>query len=182
MEACRKLHWRKQTDGLGELVSLRSNDVRLAESEELFVMKLKRFAGNPILSAHPGHDWEDLAVFNPGAWYDERSGEVLLLYRAAESHPEYKCYFGLAKSRDGYHFERVSDEPVLRPSEDGWDASTIQDPRIIRLDDWYYVTYAAPTTLLASFGLPPASGIGGRIPPPISLAIFAITRHSPAWR
>jgi len=42
-----------------------------------------------------------LAVFNPAAWYDEENGEVLLLYRSAESHPEYKCYFGLAKSKDG---------------------------------------------------------------------------------
>jgi hypothetical protein len=30
-------------------------------------MKLQRFQGNPILSPHPGHSWEDLAVFNPAA-------------------------------------------------------------------------------------------------------------------
>ena len=67
---------------------------------------------------------------------------MLLLYRAAESHPEYKCYFGLAKSRDGFHFERVSDEPVLSPSEDGYDASTIQDPRMVKMGEYFYVTYA----------------------------------------
>jgi predicted GH43/DUF377 family glycosyl hydrolase len=106
-------------------------------------MKLKRYEGNPILKPHPSHAWEDLAVFNPAAWYDEEQGEVLLLYRAAESHPEYKCFFGLAKSRDGYHFERVSNEPVLFPSEDGFDASTIQDPRMVKMGDWYYITYAA---------------------------------------
>ena len=74
-------------------------------------MKLERFDGNPILSPNPANPWEDLAVFNPAAWYDELQGEVLLLYRAAESGPEYKCWFGLAKSRDGLHFERVSDQP-----------------------------------------------------------------------
>ena len=79
-------------------------------------MKLKRYAGNPILAPHPDHFWEDLAVFNPAAWYDVESKQVLLLYRAAESHPEYKCYFGLATSRDGYHFERTSPQPVLGPS------------------------------------------------------------------
>ena len=106
-------------------------------------MKLERFEGNPILSPHPDHPWEDLAVFNPAAWYEEETGEVLLLYRTAESHPEYKCWFGLATSKDGLNFTRVSDEPVLSPSEDGFDASTIQDPRIIKIGDWYYVTYAA---------------------------------------
>jgi len=43
-------------------------------------MKLIRYAGNPILSPHPEHPWEDLAVFNPAAWYDETKKEVLLLY------------------------------------------------------------------------------------------------------
>ena len=117
-------------------------------------MRLTRFEGNPILSAHPDHPWEDLAVFNPAAWVDEATGEVLLLYRAAESHPEYKCYFGLAKSRDGRHFERVSDEPVLPPSVDGWDAATIQDPRMVKIGDWYYVTYAARHYPFGQFWVP----------------------------
>ena len=39
-------------------------------------MKLTRFAGNPILLPHPKNNWEDLAVFNPGACYDEET-EVL---------------------------------------------------------------------------------------------------------
>ncbi|HVV73024.1 MAG TPA: glycosidase, partial [Verrucomicrobiae bacterium] len=84
-------------------------------------MKLERYKGNPILSPHPAHAWEDLAVFNPAAYYDEATREVLLLYRSAESQPEYKCWFGLAKSRDGYQFERVSDQPVLSPSIEGYD-------------------------------------------------------------
>ncbi|MHB1305461.1 MAG: glycoside hydrolase family 130 protein [Limisphaerales bacterium] len=105
-------------------------------------MKLTRFAGNPILAPHPDHPWEDLAVFNPAAWYDEATRETLLLYRTAESGPEYKCWFGLARSRDGLHFERASDQPVLSPSGDGYDGATIQDPRIIKMGDWYYVTYA----------------------------------------
>jgi len=106
-------------------------------------VKLQRFQGNPILSAHPDHPWEDLAVFNPAAWYDQEKKEVLLLYRAAESHPEYKCYFGLATSKDGYTFERVSHEPVIGPSDNGFDASTIQDPRMVKMGDTYFITYAS---------------------------------------
>jgi len=49
-------------------------------------------------------------------------------------------FFGLAASRDGYRFERVSDQPVLSPTVEGFDGATIQDPRIIRMGEWYYVT------------------------------------------
>lgn len=105
-------------------------------------MKLKRYEGNPILSPHPDHPWEALAVFNPGAWYDEARQEVLLLYRAAEAGPEYKCWLGLARSQDGYHFERASDQPCLSPSVEGFDGATLQDPRLIKMGDWFYVTYA----------------------------------------
>jgi predicted GH43/DUF377 family glycosyl hydrolase len=117
-------------------------------------MKLERYSGNPILSPHPDHPWEDLAVFNPAAWYDAEKKEVLLLYRAAESHPEYKCYFGLARSPDGYHFERVSDQPVLPPSLEGFDGATIQDPRMIKMGDWYYITYACRHYPFGQFWIP----------------------------
>jgi predicted GH43/DUF377 family glycosyl hydrolase len=52
-------------------------------------VKLKRYEGNPILSPNPANGWEDLAVFNPAAWYDEDKKQVMLLYRAAEAGPEY---------------------------------------------------------------------------------------------
>jgi predicted GH43/DUF377 family glycosyl hydrolase len=117
-------------------------------------MKLERFPGNPILSPHPKNPWESLAVFNPAAWYDATKKEVLLLYRAAESGPEYKCYFGLAKSRDGFHFERVSDRPAMDVSGEGFDGATIQDPRITKMGDWFYVTYAARHYPFGQFWIP----------------------------
>jgi len=93
-----------------------------------WVYEASAIQGQSDLSPHPGHPWEDLAVFNPAAWYDEKAKEVLLLYRAAESGPEYKCYFGLAGSKDGYHFERASDEPALgRASR----ASTVRRSRTL---------------------------------------------------
>lgn len=117
-------------------------------------MKLKRFAGNPILAPHPQHPWEDLAVFNPAAWYDAEKQEVQLLYRAAESGPESKCYFGLARSRDGFHFTRDSDQPALNPSVEGFDGATIHDPRMVKIGEWYYVTYAARHFPFGQFWIP----------------------------
>jgi 6-pyruvoyltetrahydropterin/6-carboxytetrahydropterin synthase len=98
--------------------------------------------------------------------------------------PEYKCYFGLARSRDGYHFERVSDQPVLSPSVEGFDGATIQDPRIIKMGDWYYVTYACRHYPFGQFWIP-----GGRDKyvtpaecPTASPATCGSTPRSPAWR
>jgi len=120
-------------------------------------MKLARYPGNPILAPHPDHPWEDLAVFNPAAWQDDTTGEIFLLYRAAESGPEYKCWFGLAKSQDGFRFERVSDQPALSPSLEGFDGATLQDPRVVKIGDWFYVTYAARHYPFGQFWVP-----GGR--------------------
>jgi predicted GH43/DUF377 family glycosyl hydrolase len=154
-------------------------------------MKLKRYEGNPILSPNPANPWEDLAVFNPAAWFDEEKREVLLLYRAAESHPEYKCYFGLAKSKDGFHFERVSNQPAMDISGEGFDGATIQDPRLIKMGDWFYVTYACRHFPFGQFWVP-----GGRdqfVKPPVSedfprylrtnatLTGLAMTRDFKSW-
>jgi predicted GH43/DUF377 family glycosyl hydrolase len=106
-------------------------------------MELKRFENNPILSPNPNNAWENFAATNPGAWYDEKEGKVYLLYRAAGDDFEHVIRLGLAISEDGYNFTRVSDEPAFSVSEDGWDAGCVEDPRVVKMGDWYYVTYAA---------------------------------------
>jgi len=105
-------------------------------------MKLQRYEGNPILSPNPDNEWESMVTTNPAAWYDENSREVSLLYRAAGTDPEHKIHFGLAVSKDGYHFERTSDQPVFSPSIDGFDAGCVEDPRVVKMGEYYYMTYA----------------------------------------
>lgn len=100
-------------------------------------MKLQRYEGNPILSPNPANEWESIVATNPGAWYDEDSKKVYLLYRAAGEDAEHKIYLGLAISKDGYHFERMSDRPVFSPSADGFDAGCVEDPRIIKMGEYY---------------------------------------------
>ena len=106
-------------------------------------MKLQRYSGNPILSPNPANPWESIVATNPGAWYDAATGQVVMLYRAAGADAEHRVHFGLATSRDGYHFTRVSDEPAFSPSLNGFDAGCVEDPRVIKIGDWYYVTYAS---------------------------------------
>lgn len=103
-------------------------------------MKLKKDNHNPILEPNPKNSWESLAVCNPGIWYE--NGIFYLLYRAAGHDEDHYVHFGLATSRDGVNFERVSDQPVFSPSADGPDAGCVEDPRIVKFDDKFYVTYA----------------------------------------
>ncbi len=105
-------------------------------------MKLKRYNGEPIISPNPRNVWESLATFNPAAWYDEHTNEVKLLYRASGHDDEYRVHFGMATSKNGYDFERVSDQPVFVPSADGIDAGVVEDPRVVKMGDYYYITYA----------------------------------------
>jgi predicted GH43/DUF377 family glycosyl hydrolase len=138
-------------------------------------VRLTRYEGNPILLPNPANEWESLAVFNPAAWYDRDKQQVLLLYRAAESGPLYRCYFGLAVSNDGYHFERVSNQPVFSPSIDGFDASTVQDPRMVKIGEYYYITYACRFFPFGQFWVPAEK----RYEPPACPADFPrILRHN----
>ena len=103
-------------------------------------MKLKKYEGNPILIPNKKNEWENLVVCNPGVFYD--NGKFYMLYRAAGNDIDHIIRFGLAESEDGFNFIRVSDKPVLSPSIEGPDSGCIEDARIVKYDDYYYVTYA----------------------------------------
>ena len=45
-------------------------------------------------------------------------------------------------------------EPVLSPSVEGFDGATIQDPRMVKMDGWYYVTYACRHYPFGQFWVP----------------------------
>ena len=103
-------------------------------------MKLKKFEGNPILSPNPENEWESLVTTNPAAWYED--GTFYLLYRAAGEDKEHHIHIGLATSTDGFNFKRVQDKPVLTPDPNGFDAGSVEDPRVVKFGDEYYMTYA----------------------------------------
>lgn len=104
-------------------------------------MRLTKYEGNPILTATGEGDWEALAVLNPGAIVHD--AKVWMLYRASAEQEAYRIYIGLAASPDGFHFERVSDRPIVSPGQQGeFDAGCVEDARVTRTDDWFYVTYA----------------------------------------
>lgn len=107
------------------------------------MIKLKKSSSNPILKANPKNEWENLVVLNPAVIYDDEKQEFVMLYRAAGDTLEHYIYLGLATSKDGIHFERKSDKPILEPDYDGADGGCVEDPRLVKMGDWYYLTYAS---------------------------------------
>lgn len=103
-------------------------------------MKLKKYEGNPILSPNPKNYWENLVVCNPGVIYD--NGIFHMLYRAAGNDPQHLVYIGKAESKDGIHFERISEEPAFAPQPDNFDSGSNEDPRVVKFDNEFYVTFA----------------------------------------
>jgi predicted GH43/DUF377 family glycosyl hydrolase len=100
---------------------------------------ITRCAENPIV--WPGKwDWRMSNAYNPGALYDE--GRFWLYERTAGSLRPHRCSIGLLESEDGVRFRHVSDQPVLSPEMLGYPHGSVQDPRVVRIEDTYYMTFA----------------------------------------
>lgn len=106
-------------------------------------MKFKKYPGNPIITPNESNSWESSVATNPGVWYDEASDEFIMIYRAAGHDDKHIVVLAMAKSKDGFNFERCSDEPLYAPLESGADMGCMEDPRVIKIGDYYYITYAA---------------------------------------
>ncbi len=89
--------------------------------------------------------WEALHTFNPAAIV--RHGKIYVLYRAEDNTGAmeiggHTSRLGLAESKDGIHFKRMS-EPVFYPADDDQKAREwpggVEDPRIVESPDGTYV-------------------------------------------
>ena len=106
-------------------------------------MKLQKYEGNPILKPNPLNEWEEKCVLNPAAIYDEKNDQFVMLYRAAGNDVRHQIKLGLATSKDGIHFERCSNVPAFEGSHEEADGGCVEDPRLMKIGDMYYLTYAA---------------------------------------
>ncbi|HOO33654.1 MAG TPA: glycosidase [Thermotogota bacterium] len=100
-------------------------------------IELKRSPLNPLFAPNPMHLWESKYVFNPAVVYD---GELFhMLYRAQGA--DMVSRMGYAVSTDGLHFNRM-EKPVFSP-ERPEELYGVEDPRLTRIEDRYYMTYTA---------------------------------------
>ena len=102
-------------------------------------MRLRRYEGNPVVTAGT-HDWRRVTTFNPAVIVDD-DGIFYMWERACESLAPLICHVGLLRSEDGRHFELMSDEPVLSPHDFGTPKGTVEDPRVVKIDGRYYMTF-----------------------------------------
>jgi predicted GH43/DUF377 family glycosyl hydrolase len=95
----------------------------------------QRVADSPVISPR-GNSWESAGTFNPAVMV--REGKIVMLYRAQDQQGTSRL--GYAESADGIHFTR-RDEPVLSPSTEYEKDGGVEDPRLVRFGDTYYLTY-----------------------------------------
>ena len=100
------------------------------------VPKIKRFAGNPIISPRPGLLWEAKGTINPAAI--DLADKTHILYRAAAA--DNVSTVGYATSSDGFSIDERLDKPIYFPRAD-FEHAGCEDPRIIKIDNTIYMTY-----------------------------------------
>lgn len=104
----------------------------------------KRYSDNPIISPVPEHEWESRYTLNPAAVAE--GGKTFIVYRAMGD--ENTSVLGLAISEDGVHITERLPEPIYIPRETfeiGMKNrfSGCEDPRIVKVDDRFVMTYTA---------------------------------------
>ena len=80
-------------------------------------------------------------AYNPGDLYED--GRFYLYERTAGYLQPHHCFVGLLESQDGIHFRHLSDKPVLNSEMVGYPYGSVQDPRVVRIADNYYMTFAS---------------------------------------
>lgn len=122
--------------------------------------KLVRYSKNPILTPTKNH-WEDKWVFNCGATVYKKN--VLLLYRAQGS--DGISRLGLALMEDGIRLKERSNDPVFGPSTDSeYESHGVEDPRITKIGDTYYILYTAASLYPPLVPRPEEGRLPGDIP------------------
>jgi predicted GH43/DUF377 family glycosyl hydrolase len=96
---------------------------------------LRRLSEAAVVSPR-GDGWESAGTFNPAVV--ARGDKIVMLYRAQDHQGTSRL--GYAESADGIHFERRA-EPVLSPETDFEKSGGVEDPRLVKFDGTYYLTY-----------------------------------------
>jgi beta-1,2-mannosidase len=95
----------------------------------------KRVSQTPVISPQ-GTGWESAGTFNPAVI--RHDNKVVMLYRAQDT--DGVSRLGYADSTDGIHFARKP-EPVFAPEGSYEIGGGVEDPRRVKIDRLYYMTY-----------------------------------------
>ncbi len=101
--------------------------------------KFQRHPENPIVRAGK-YDWRMAVTLNPAVIYDK--GKFYMYERAGGQLRPFQCTIGMLESDDGIHFKHTVDHPVLSPETCGCKYGSVQDPRVVKIGDAFYMTFA----------------------------------------
>lgn len=98
---------------------------------------LKRYEKNPIVQARGDLPWCSIKVYNPAISYD---GEKYhMLFRGIGQ--DWVSRIGYGESANGLDFH-ILPSPVLSPAYP-WESAGCEDPRVVFVDNTYWITYTA---------------------------------------
>ena len=97
--------------------------------------KWERLSRRPVLAPR-GDGFESAGVFNPAVV--KEGSQFVMLYRAQDK--DGTSRLGYATSKDGLHFSPRT-EPVFVPETDYEKDGGVEDPRVVKIDDLFYLTY-----------------------------------------
>lgn len=101
-------------------------------------IRFTRINGKPLIEPDPTLDWEIGGVFSPAVIHE--NGKWEMLYRAFGK--DKISRLGYAESEDGVLWIK-SKEPRVLPDNTGVEDNGVEDPRIVKIDGRYLVTYTA---------------------------------------
>lgn len=96
---------------------------------------ISRIVETPVL-APQGSSWQSSGTFNPAVV--KHDGQFVMLYRAQDRAGV--SGLGYAESSDGVHFQARL-EPVLSPEAEYEKDGGVEDPRLVKFGETYYLTY-----------------------------------------
>jgi beta-1,2-mannosidase len=131
----RQIDFVRKIHSLALLLALLASLAFAAQTADLPFGPWTRASNEPILSPQ-GATWESGGTFNPAAV--NNNGRIVMLYRAQDSSGTSRL--GYAESTDGLHFTRRP-EPVLSPEADYEKEGGVEDPRLQKFGNTYYLTY-----------------------------------------
>jgi predicted GH43/DUF377 family glycosyl hydrolase len=95
-----------------------------------------KLRSNPVLELGPPGAFDETGLGEPAVWLSH--GSYWMLYTARDRH-EYRR-LGLARSQDGVHWTRFSDNPVLSGTET-WNSKVVCDPHVEVAGDQIHVWF-----------------------------------------
>ena len=135
-----KILWNNHHKFLAGSLLVISSCLLLAADLKLPFGNWRRASDTPILSPQ-GDGWQSAGTFNPAVVMD--NGKIVMLYRAQDTHGTSRL--GYAESADGIHFTRRP-EPVLSAETAYEKDGGVEDPRLVKFSDTFYLTYTGYNT------------------------------------